>query len=460
MEYLVVLVVIVIIAVIAYRSMQSSKQSKTKSPSQSQIKSRTLMDILSEDGDTSVRQAVSWNRATSAELLSKLALDPSEAVRIGVARNENTSKETLELLSKDTEVSVRREVATNENTPQHILVTLIEDDTPDSTKSTASFAAQNPNTPPDSLRSYVDRVLAKEEQRPEDERKITSYVELWTAVTNPGMPQDVLEKLLQVCSTLDEHGAMSLKHGIASNPGASLKIMDTLAQDESSYVRYGLEQNPQAPQSALRICYQMYGVSSHLAENPNTPQDILEECARDEDKSTREAVARNKNTPPDVLNMLANDSSEYVRATVAENPNTPQETLEHLSLDESEAVRHSVAKNPSITRAIATELFADTEGVHEGLALNPSTPTEILDKLAKEEDEYIRVFVASNKNTSAETLEEMISSPTAPLYTRIVISIGENPNTPPRLLRFLSGNSDRFLREAVARNPKIAEIQA
>lgn len=459
MEYLVIIVVVVFIAVIAYRSTQSSKQTKTNSPNQGQIKSKTLMDVLSEDDDTFVRQAVSWNRSTPSELLSKLALDPAEAVRIGVARNENTSEETLELLSKDTEVSVRRDVATNEHTPQYILVKLIEDDTPESTESTAPFAAQNPNTPPDALRNYVNRVLAQEEQKPENEKKFASYIGLWNEVSNPSMPQDVLEELLQICSTSDEHGAMSLKHGIARNPGASLRILDTLARDESSYVRYGLEQNPQAPQSALRTCYELYGVSSNLAENPNTPKDILEECSRAEDANIREAVARNESTSPDVLNMLANDSSEYVRATVAENPNTPQETLERLSYDESKAIRHSVAKNPSITRAIATELFADTEEVHEGLALNPSTPKEILDKLAKAVDEYIRIYVASNKNTAAETLEEMISSPTAPLYTRIVIAIGENPNTPPRLLRFLSGNPDRFIREAIARNPKISEIQ-
>lgn len=456
MEYLVILVVIVVIAVIAYRSVQSSKQSKTKSPSsgqsQSQIKSRTLMDVLSEDGDTSVRQAVSWNRAASAELLSKLARDPEDAVRIGVAQNENTSVETLELLSKDASVSVRRDVATNENTPQRILVTLIEDDTPYSTESTASFAATNPNTPPDALRNYVNRVLAQESEK--------DYIGLWSEVSNPSMPQDILETLLQVCLTSDEYAATSLKHGIARNPGASLKILDALARDESSYVRYGLEQNPQAPQNALRTCYELYGVSSDLAENPNTPQDILEECARDEDSSTRSAVARNKSASNDVLNMLANDSSESVRATVAENPNTPQEALERLSFDESEYVRKSVAKNPSITHAIATELFADTEEVREGLALNPSSPKEVLDRLAKEEDEYIRIYVASNKNTAPETLEEMVSSPTAPLYTRIVIAIGENPNTPPRLLSFLSGNTDKFLREAVARNPKIAEIQA
>lgn len=450
MEFLVIIVVIALIAVIAYRSMRSSKQAKPTNPSQGQVKSRTLMDVLSEDTDMFVRQAVSWNQSAPAELLSRLALDPDEAIRIGVARNENTSEATLELLSKDAEVSVRREVATNENTPQHILVTLIEDDTPEPTESTASFAAQNPNTPPDALRGYANRVLAQEDDR--------DYIGLWSEISNPSMPQDVLEKLLQTCSASDKHGATSLKHGIANNPGASLKILDMLARDESSYVRFGLEQNPQAPQSALRTCYEMYGVSLHLAENPNTPQDILEECSRDEDASVRSAVARNQNTSTDVLRNLADDSNASVRATVADNPNTPQEVLERLSLEESEVVRNSVAKNPSITHAIATELFADKEEVQEGLALNPSTPKEILDKLSKEEDEYIRTFVASNRNTSSETLEQMIASPTGPLYTRIVIAIGENPNTPPRLLRFLSENSDRFIREAVARNPIINDI--
>lgn len=274
------------------------------------------------------------------------------------------------------------------------------------------------------------------------------------------MPQDVLEVLLQKCASRDQFETNSLKHGIASNPGAPLKILSMLAKDESSYVRYGLESNRHAPQSALRECFEMYGVSAHLAENPNTPIDILEACAQHEDASTRASVARNQSSTKSILSMLAKDPSESVRATVAENPNTPREVLEQLSIEESEAVRSCVAKNPSITPAIYEELITDEESVLEGLALNPAAPSQILNRLAKEEDEYIRIYVASNRNTTAETLEEMITSKAAPLYTRIVIAIAENPNTPPRLLRFLARDSDRFIREAVARNPKINEIEA
>lgn len=274
------------------------------------------------------------------------------------------------------------------------------------------------------------------------------------------MPQDVLEALLRLCPTIDEDGAQDIKCGIASNPGASLKLLSLLAQDEDSNVRHGLKTNPQAPQCALRACFEMYGVDSDLAENSNTPQDILEVCAHNEDLYTREAVARNQSSSADILNLLANDPNESVRGTVAENPNTPQEILERLSFDESEHVRSCVAKNPSITNAISEKLVTDENSVLEGLALNLNVSTEILDRLAKNEDECIRIYVAGNRGTKPETLGEMVTSPCGPLYAGIVTEIAENPNTPPRLLRFLSKELGSSIRVFVARNPKIAEVEA
>ena len=64
---------------------------------------------------------------------------------------------------------------------------------------------------------------------------------------------------------------------------------------------------------------------SHVAQNPNTPPEALQELARDTDWGVRSRVAENPNTPLAALQELARDADWRVRYRVAHNPNTPRE---------------------------------------------------------------------------------------------------------------------------------------
>jgi len=61
-------------------------------------------------------------------------------------------------------------------------------------------------------------------------------------------------------------------------------------------------------------------------------------------------MADNPNTPIEVLEKLSKDENEYVRYAIASNPNTPIEVLKRLSKDRSRFVRSNVANNPSYKR--------------------------------------------------------------------------------------------------------------
>ncbi len=60
-------------------------------------------------------------------------------------------------------------------------------------------------------------------------------------------------------------------------------------------------------------------------------------------KATLKAIANDDNTPKEVLITLANDEDEYVRKAVAENASAPEEALTILTSDENEHVRYAVA---------------------------------------------------------------------------------------------------------------------
>jgi 3-methyladenine DNA glycosylase AlkC len=65
-----------------------------------------------------------------------------------------------------------------------------------------------------------------------------------------------------------------------------------------------------------------------LADNPNTPPEILTLLARDENCYVRWRVANNPNTPPEILTLLARDENCYVRWHVERNPNATREVIQ------------------------------------------------------------------------------------------------------------------------------------
>lgn len=63
-------------------------------------------------------------------------------------------------------------------------------------------------------------------------------------------------------------------------------------------------------------------------------------------------VAENPNTPIDVLTELAKDSDWCVRRNAAENPNTPVEVLTKLTKDSDFDVRRYAACNPKLKEVL------------------------------------------------------------------------------------------------------------
>jgi hypothetical protein len=82
-----------------------------------------------------------------------------------------------------------------------------------------------------------------------------------------------------------------------------------------------------------------------LAKNPNTPPELLEVLATDEDWEVRYWVATNPNTPPEALKVLATDKYGNVRYCVAKNPNST-ELMRRLVL-----MKNYEHQNPPKTKA-------------------------------------------------------------------------------------------------------------
>ena len=109
----------------------------------SATKSAKLLDRLSRDSSSDIREEVADNPRTSASTLDSLAKDMIASVRMAAAGNAATSVENLELLSQDAVNYVRWGVAHNENTPSSVLEILVKD----ADSYVSDEAKKNPNAP-------------------------------------------------------------------------------------------------------------------------------------------------------------------------------------------------------------------------------------------------------------------------------------------------------------------------
>jgi hypothetical protein len=103
------------------------------------------------------------------------------------------------------------------------------------------------------------------------------------------------------------------------------------------------------------------------------------------------AVASSLNTPPEILQQLAQDQNTKIKHKIALNPKTPPETLQVLAQDENEFVRSYVVVNPNTPLKILRQLAQDKNPrVRYYIAINLKTPLEILQQLSQDQDEDVR----------------------------------------------------------------------
>ena len=146
----------------------------------------------------------------------------------------------------------------------------------------------------------------------------------------------------------------------------------------------------------------------NLLESDNTSPEMIEELAEDEDTGVRYEVAKHPNTPADILTKLAEDANWKVRYEVAMNPKTPVDILKKLADDKDEDVRRAVAKHPNTPADILRKLAKDEDSrVRYGVAINPKIPVDILRKLAEDKDSFVKFGVAKNPNTPVEALRTL-----------------------------------------------------
>ncbi|MDZ8139196.1 MAG: hypothetical protein RM049_28595 [Nostoc sp. DedQUE04] len=301
---------------------------------------------------------------------------------------------------------------------------------------TRGKAAENPNTPTETLRK-----LATENQ-------VT-----FSLVCNFNTPADILESL-----STDQNPTIRIK--VAEHPNTPLNVLKDLANDLNIHVA----------NAATKVIGELQGeyTAEAVRKNPKTPPDVLEKLAQKDPRT----VGEHPNTPPELLLKFSKSVDERLRESVAENPNASVSILKELAQDDSSMVRCGVAKNPNtpinllfkelardawVSGAIAYRMssekygkYPEAESILDILAEESTSPLEtILQRLAQEGGEAARLFLARRFDLPVNFLTQFAES----TEVNVCEGVAQNLNTPVTCLEKLVQSPATKVREAVAQNP-------
>jgi hypothetical protein len=269
----------------------------------------------------------------------------------------------------------------------------------------------------------------------------------------PAMDTALMRRLV------DQEGDDEVARGkVAANPNVPLDLMNRLATDSATYVRWSLAGNPNiAHELLMRFAHEgnpeVMGVSEDGdgggASNPRIDISTLERLAAHPSEEVRASVTLNENTPSHILASLAQDSSPYVREILASSVRIPVEIMRSLVGDSSHDVVLSLSGNSHIPGDVVDAILR--RSVDHYLDGNPATPVALLHTFLRtgQQDAFSQYVLLGNPSMDESTLRRYASH-TEPLLRSAVAS---NTSTAPDVLELLSRDKDESVRYSVLVNP-------
>jgi len=132
-------------------------------------------------------------------------------------------------------------------------------------------------------------------------------------------------------------------------------------------------------------------VNYEIAEDPDTPADVLEKFANDSHSSftLRILVARNPSTPISILEKLWNENNVWLGLSVAENPSTPTALLEKILPKLFDYARKlSTTSGSEFEFDDFIEYLGEVADIHDISEDLNAELTEIVEELVHIESEY------------------------------------------------------------------------
>jgi len=380
--------------------------------------------------------------ATPENLLE--LIDKDEATNRLLAKHPRASAELLEKLSHSNDKLTRQGVAANPNTAPEIYVKLGQ-----------QFPKEFLANPALDLLLMVHPALLEEVPpallvRLLKQADCPASLLIWAAdhpqekvqlavAMNPKVQEKALEKLRlsQYQSVLE---AVKAPNGLGST--------DPIVDPEKAFEQAVKERLNSMTTSELHEAWAEGDIG--LAQWASLPLGFRLAKSSNSDIFPPEAIVRMLIETSWTLESLKEELPNYEAwDEVVLDPKTPIQVIEGLAKDSDLSVRRTIARKTSSSESVLEALAKDKDGdVRGAVAGNAFTSPSLLKVLAKDSDESIRREVARNTSTPFSALGELAND----LADMVRHDVASNKSTPASVLQELAKDSAESVRSSVARN--------
>lgn len=342
---------------------------------------------------------------------------------------------SLSLLSRSSSHVTRRRIACNIRTPQNTLIYLALRDKSEE----VSYVAGNPSSPSLLLdllshKEFLNLIGA-------NERIADDVFEALAANVKTPPPR----LLSLACNNLSE-----VRAKVAENPRVPFEALCMLTFDAERDVRKACWKNQLFTKQLANLAFKYDGVEVLNHVGPDIRAFILRgldgQSVDAMDIHEQITLAKFRETPGWILSKFASSSDHKVRREAALNAATPQTALETLAFDQENCVRYGLLFNKSTSASILDQLrWKDVISNAWQAAWHPNASSEMRWKLARENDPNIRSYVARSSYTPNEILEFLACDEVE--FVRL--SVYDNLNTSKETCSKIINETDRLMKHCM-----------
>ena len=214
-------------------------------------------------------------------------------------------------------------------------------------------------------------------------------------------------------------------------------VLDVLLDDPSLYVRGAVAKKSSKLEHLLKLREDPEKhVRDSLVDNPNTPPEMLVEMyeewrealpvseiheLRPQDQHFLVQFLLNSNFPAEKLEEVIQWAvpgqtewkTQMTLGAVYSNPNVPPLLIERAytkakRMGDLERVR-ALAKNPALPVIMIREIYQNypQEGIRMEIGANPGTPKPLLQKMSRDSNRVVRLYVAKNVKAPIQVLKRL-----------------------------------------------------
>ena len=191
-----------------------------------------------------------------------------------------------------------------------------------------------------------------------------------------------------------------------------------------------------------------------VAHNPNTSVDVLKKLEKNTSVYVSDAAKEElkKKLPKD---GLVSNLSTSEKMDLAET-STDKDVLDDLAKDENEYVLNELAKNPNLSPESLDKLSNNpSTKIRGNVAQNPNTSQETLKKLAGDESNFVVIKVVTNYNADSDVLKQVAKNAK---YESTLIGLAKHPNSTGDILKYVGEKTkDEITKQFLAKHPNVPQ---